>query len=372
MENKDQPFAELPEALVEEALSKSEDVGKMLYKSFQELHDNKEKVRNQLLNKRILKRDSELVSSDIPTTCGVDGSYAVERLLAIDLVACAGVAVEGIVPPSEKRFWENPRHKVFIQPQTHNPDTSVIVRGLMMEMEMELAVKAPHDIVFLDGSFSTPLIYMNQAVNSFLGNPNLEVGKKLEENFDAFISSYKEILKSKRSDKLWVSVPKYTTKRELGEEFKWPSNYDDRAVLTTILNSGEFTLPVPIDSPQQPWHLKFPDGKTATEFDSLLKNIYVIYYKPYKWIPALRLEIAPSAATNLSQIGVLLQGIRTQCVTPGMLEPYPLYLADRMVKHLSKALPSFRQAATRKMMELQQDEDVSEIFFGMHGYRTDT
>jgi hypothetical protein len=242
----------------------------------------------------------------------------------------------------------------------------------MIEMEIELAGKAPHDIVFLDGSFSTPLIYMNQAINSSLKNNNLEVGKKLEENFDAFISSYKEILKSKRSDKLWISVPKYTTNRELGGKYSWPSNYDDRAVLTTILNSGEFTRPVLIKPPPQPWHLKFPDGSTSEEFDSLLKNINVIYYKPYKWTPALRLEIVPSVATNSSQIGVLLQGIRTQCVTPGILEPYPLYLADRMVKHLGKALPSFRQAATMKMMELQQDEDVSEILFGMHGYRTDT
>lgn len=371
MENKDQPFAELPEALVEEALSKSEDVGKMLYKPFRELHDNKEKLRNQLLNEGILKRDNELISSEIPTTCSVDGSYAVERLLANDLAACAAVAVEGIVPPSEKRFWEKTRHKVFIQAQRHNPDTSVILRGLMIEMEIELASKAPHDIVFLDGSFSTPLIYMNQAINSSLENNNLEVGKKLEENFDVFVSSYREILKSRRSDKLWVSVPKYTTHRELGSRYSWPSDYDDRAVLTTILNPGEFTSPVPIDSPPQPWRLKFPDGNTSEEFDSLLKNINVIYYRPYKWTPALRLEVTSSVATNLPQIGMLLKGIETQCV-PGILEPYPLYLADRMVKHLSKALPSFRQAATMKMMELQQDEDVSEIFFGMHGYRTDT
>jgi len=372
MENKDQPFAELPEALVEEALLKSEDVGKMLYKSFQELHENKEKMRSQLLVKEMLKRDNDVISSDVPTTCGIDGSYAVERLLAVDLVACAGVAVEGIIPPSEKRFWEKPRHKVFVQPQKHNPDTGVIVRGVMMEMEMELAEKAPHDVVFLDGSFSTPLIYMNQAVNSFLENTDLEIGKKLEENFDDFIYSYKKILKSKRSDKMWVSVPKYTTKREIGIKFNWPSTYDDRAVLTAILNSGEFTFPVTIDSPQQPWHLKLSNTNTSDEFDSLLRNIYVVYYKPYNWIPALRMEIASSAATNLPQLGTLLHAIRAQCVTPGMLEPYPLYLADRMVKHLGRALPSFRQTATMKMMELRNDEDVSEIFFGMHGYRTDT
>ncbi|MEM2175225.1 MAG: nuclease, partial [Candidatus Micrarchaeia archaeon] len=86
------PFTELPEALVEEMLSKSEEVGDRLYDSFKEIQNSKEKIRKQLQEKDILKKDTELGYPEIPTTCGVDGSYAVERLLATDLVACAAVA----------------------------------------------------------------------------------------------------------------------------------------------------------------------------------------------------------------------------------------------------------------------------------------
>lgn len=85
------PFAELPEALVEEMLSKSESIGQSLYQSFKELRDNKANFRNQLQNKNLLKNESEFGYAEIPTTCGADGSYAVERLLAIDFAACAAV-----------------------------------------------------------------------------------------------------------------------------------------------------------------------------------------------------------------------------------------------------------------------------------------
>jgi len=374
------PFAELPEALVEEMLSKSELVGNSLYNSFKKIQNNKIKMREQLQREGILKQDSEVGYPSIPTTCGVDGSYAVEKLLATDFVACAAVAIEGLTPPSEKRYWEKPHHRVFIHPEKHNPDTSTVIRGLMMEMEFELAAKAPHDIVFLDGSLTTPLIYMNQAINKVIeweneGNQT-EVGKELKERFVQFLEDYKTILESSRTDKLWVSLPKYTTRRELGKMFSWSSNYDDRAVLTTILSPGEFTSPIPLEKPQQTWHLRIPSEEKELErlkdkVISAINRIYVMHYRPHNWTPVFRIEMASSIATNNSRIAVLLQGLKYQSGTPGILEPYPLYIADRMVKHLGSAIPAFRQTATRRMTELHQG-DIGEIFFSMHGYRTES
>ncbi len=372
MEKIEQPFAELPEALVEEMLSKSEEVGSSLYASFKEIEENKENWRRQLSNNGFLKRASEIGYPSIPTTCGVDGSYAVERLLSIDFLACAAVAVEGLTPPSEKRHWEKPHHIVFIGPEKHNPDSASIVRGLMMEMEIELAVRAPHDIVFLDGSLTTPLIYLNQAINKIIeSTERTALSDEIVNGFNNFLEYYRTILEAKRSDKLWAGIPKYTTKRELGERFKWSRHYDDRAILTTILLPDEFTTPIPLTPPSQPWHLKTPSGNINEEFNEILKRIYVMYYKPHKWTPALRIEIAPSIATNNARIAILLQGIKYQCGTPGIFEPYPLYIADRMVKHLGKAIPAFRQTATKKMTELHEG-DVGEIFFSMHEYRTES
>ncbi|MEW6482391.1 MAG: DNA double-strand break repair nuclease NurA [bacterium] len=369
------PFAELPEALVEEMLSHSEKVGEALFNSFKEIQKNKEEMRKQLQDKNFLRKDADLGYPGIPTTCGIDGSYVVERLLATDFAACAAVAIEGLVPPSEKRYWEKPHHKVFIQPEKHNPDTGTVIRGLMMEMELELAAKAPHDIVFLDGSLTTPLIYMNQAINKVLESDEAIIGKNLIEEFKDWLISYKIILESSRSDKLWVSMPKYTTRRELGKELNWPSHYDDRAILTTILSPGEFTPPIQLEQPQQPWHLRLPFNDKELEglkdeVLSAMDRLYVLYYRPHNWTPALRIEMASSIATNNFRIAVLLQGIKYQCGTPSIFEPYPLYIADCMVKHLGGAIPAFRQTATRRMTELHQG-DIGEIFFSMHGYRTE-
>ena len=375
MEKIEQPFAELPEALVEEMLSKSEMVGENLYSAFKEIQENKEKIRRQLQYESTLRSDAEIGYPGIPTTCGVDGSYVVERLLATDFAACAAVAIEGITPPSEKRHWEKPHHRVAINPEKHDPDTSTVVRGIMMEMELELAAKAPHDIVFLDGSLTTPLIFMNQATNKVLESDETITGKSLVEEFRDFIDSYKTIVEAARSDKLWVSVPKYTTRRELGKKLNWPPHYDDRAILTTILSPGEFTAPIPLDQPPQPWHLRLPYNdkeleRLKNEVLSGIERLYVIHYKPHNWTPALRIEIASSIATNNSRIALLLQGLKYQCGTPGILEPYPLYIADRMVKHLGSAIPAFRQTATKRMTELHQG-DIGEIFFNMYGYRTE-
>jgi hypothetical protein len=374
------PFAELPEALVEEMLSKSEQVGDKLYDSFKEIQNNKDNLRKQLQEQNILKQDTEVGYPGIPTTCGVDGSYAVERLLTTDLVACAAVACEGLTLPSERRYWVKPHHRVFIHPEKHDPDTGTVARGVMIEMEFELAANAPHDIVFLDGSFTTPLIYMNQAINKVLEweneNNSTQIGKALRERFRKFLEDYKTILKSERTDKLWVSLPKYTTRRELGKILNWSSNYDDRAILTAILLPGEFTLPVPLEKPHQPWHLKMPSDDPELErlkddVISAINKIYVIYYRPYSWTPVFRIEIASSIAFNNFRIAILLQGVRYQSGTPGIMELYPLYIADRMVKHLGSAIPAFRQTATRRMTELHQG-DVGEIFFSMHGYRTES
>jgi hypothetical protein len=54
-----------------------------------------------------------------------------------------------------------------------------------------------------------------------------------------------------------------------------------------------------------------------------------------------------------------------------MLEPYPIYLADRTVKALARAMPAFRQVTTQRISE-QYRGDIGEVFFAMHGYRSDS
>jgi hypothetical protein len=324
----------------------------------------------------LLKKDTDISFAPAhPTTCGVDGSYTIEKLLSTDMIAIAGVAVEGLTPPSEIRYWPNPHHLSQVLTTSHNEANSLISRAIMMCMELELAANAPHDVIFLDGSLATPFIFIRQALfrmREFTGELSSIFLKTLENALE----SYEDILLSKRTDKMFVGVPKYTTKKEISEKIAF-NNYEDRGLLSFVLNAGEFIEPVEMH--QETGKLEIPSEMTdrkpnlenlSQRLITELKNLFVIYYRPFTHFPTLRLEISPSIAKNNQRIAILFEALKLQCGAPGILEPYPLYLADRMVKHLRVALPAIRKTATQEM-SLKWDNELGNIYLAMHGYRTD-
>lgn len=234
-ETPEMPFAELPAALVDEVLERTPDVGQTILDSLNKIDSKRADWRAQLASSNLLRHESNLEYVPIPTACGIDGSYAVERMLATDLIAAAAVAVEGLTPPSEKRHWPDPHHQVVIEVETHNADTSTIVRALMIGMELSLAVNAPHEGVFLDGSLTTPIIYFNQALNKANETRHLKITSHLLEQISTFLAHYQTVLASARSDRCWIAVPKYTTRREIGKKLEWPESHDDRGLLSSIV-----------------------------------------------------------------------------------------------------------------------------------------
>lgn len=372
-ENHENPFDELPEALVEEMLNQCGELGENLSKSFEKLYENKSEIRKELIEQKILRKDTEIFSAPThPTTCGIDGSYAIEKLLSADMVAIAGVAVEGLTPPTEKRHWPKPRHRSKVLTVPHSDSTTVVVRAIMICMELELGAKAPHDVIFLDGSLTTPFIYFNQALNK-IDEVSNNLSTLLYVRLETALESYREILISPRTDKIFAGVPKYTTKKEITEGILKMRGYEDRGFLSFILDAGEFVGPVKIQEPQSRWHIERAPKSTRKIIDKIigaLENLNVIYYRPYAHFPALRMEISQSIASNMQRIGILLESLRLQCGVPGIMEPYPLYLADRMVKHLGTALPAIRKTTTQEMA-LKWEEALGDMYLAMHGYRTE-
>jgi len=60
-------------------------------------------------------------------------------------------------------------------------------------------------------------------------------------------------------------------------------------------------------------------------------------------------------------------------MTPGVMEPFPLYMADRMVKHIGAAMPALRQNATTALTEDGIEAfDMDNVFFSLHGYRSES
>jgi hypothetical protein len=253
----------------------------------------------------------------------------------------------------------------------------------MVNMELHLAASAPHDVVLVDGSLTTPFIYSNQAANQ-MDNVSSDLKaiylegkqKKSDEELpfpgvgNAF-EGYAKILESSRSDKVFAGVPKYTTKNEICEKLGY-SDYEDRSLLNLILRKDEFIGPFELGQPEQPWHIKKMEEITHTRgaVIELLKDLRVIYYKPSEFLPIMRLETSATVAQNKSRLAILLEAIRIQTVSPSVMEPYPLYLADRMVKHLSTALPAIRRASTQEMA-LKWEKDLSDVYLAMHGYRSE-
>jgi hypothetical protein len=76
----DGSFLELPEALLEELLSRCGDVSNDLFTSFKKIYDDRSRIRRVFMDRDILHKDSEISSLPAnPTTCGIDGAFAVER-----------------------------------------------------------------------------------------------------------------------------------------------------------------------------------------------------------------------------------------------------------------------------------------------------
>ncbi len=378
-------FAELPSVLVDDMLERTTDVAEKLVASFQDVKDKRSERRDHLIESEMVITDSQLGHPPLPTTCAADGSYAIERLLAMDMVAAVAVAVEGLTPPSERRHWDRPHHKTFVATEPHDPDTNTTLRAVMLGEELRLLSKAPHDLLMLDGSMTLPLIYFNQALNKAPSLHRLECAKEFIANVQEYLQAYLSILRSKRSDKQFVALPKYSSRREIGAALGWPTEYDDRGMLTFLLNAGELTEPRELEHPrtsdgQLTWHLdtkrlydkiRESTEELADQVIDALGSLHVIYYKPQVWLPALRIEMSQSIATNRHRLATVIQGIKNQTATPSMLEPYPIYLADRTAKALHHGMKGFRQIASQRVAK-EYDGDIGDVFFALHAYRTDT
>ncbi len=365
-------FLEIPASLVEQMLQKTNEIGEILQSSMADINRKREKFRLQLEQIGLLDNDINFGNTKPLVSGGVDGAYAVDRLLGTDLLFAAAVGVEGINElENGKRIA--PNHDVFVYPEKHNPENMISARAIMVEMEIKLAANAPYDIVYLDGSLTTALIHMYKAIN-FIENLNSKSSDKIKDDFKDFLISYKKILDLKDTYKYYLGIPKYTSRNDIGKNLHWPENYDDRAILTLILDPGEFTRPKLFTS-EEGWHVRLPYENEELrvlmqQVISGIKNLSVIYYKPHPWCPALRIEMPSATAGDETKLKSILINIKNQCQTPSIMEPFPLYMADRIAKHMAPAIPAYKQIIMNQMTQLN-DHNEKDIFFLMHSYRTE-
>jgi hypothetical protein len=370
-------FADLPDALVRDLLAKAIPVANAVSQNVELLRQQKGSLRQDARASNLILRKADLDVVREPSVVGIDGSYQIHHLTALDLSAAAAVAVEGTAKEA-RRFWPQPYHQMWVESVKHSINAVGPLRGLMVSMELALADLAPHDLVLLDGSFASLVIYLNQALTSLPECPAILSTEFLSRWSSGLMASLLALLKSDRT----VAVPKFTARNELIAELQSPPlvEIDGKTLATLILEPGEYTTSLPILQPGETYHL----AETVTisghkivlrsqaeerELNARMKDLRVVYFRPYGWIPALRLEVPMSIANSSSRLAMVLEGITRQFFSPAVIEPYPLFLADRMVKSLGSGVAVIEQAVAQQVAGNSTDLETTMLF--LQNYRTE-
>jgi hypothetical protein len=138
-------------------LAKAVPVADGAQKNLSRLREAKSVLRNEAERRELIRLKAELDVPREPSVAGIDGSYQVHRLTSVDLS----------LPLPLLFHWEKPHHRMWAECLEYSKDITNTLRGLMTSMELELASRAPHDLVLLDGSFIILLIYLNQGLTAF-------------------------------------------------------------------------------------------------------------------------------------------------------------------------------------------------------------
>lgn len=367
-------FSDLPDALVRDLLACAVPVAEDVRNRIETLKASRETYRRAAQDQGLIKRKADLDVPREPSVAGIDGSYQIHRLTSLDLCAAAAVAIEG-TSKEAKRHWPEPYHRMWAGGVPHNDNTTGVLRGLMVGMELELAKEAPHDLVLLDGAFASLIIYLNQGLTNVDEVPQMlgdELGRRWREQ-----GIFQRLSTLIRSDRV-VAVPKFTSRNELVGAGRLPSadGIDGRTLATLLLEPGEYTAPLsvyggsPGDEPEK-YHLptEFCPEDDQRAMNEALQAIRAIYYRPFGWVPALRLEVPGAVANSLTRLSIALEGIARQFFSPAVVEPYPLFLADRMVKSLGSGVSVIEQTVAQHVAD--RGVDVELTMLCLQNYRTE-
>jgi hypothetical protein len=370
-------FADLPDALVRDLLAKAVPVAEGVARNLKSLRDAQAAMRQQARQNGLVKRKADLDVSREPSVAGVDGSYQIHRLTALDLCAAAAVAVEGTTKEA-RRHWPEPYHHMWVECLPHEVDTVGVLRGMMVSMELDLAFQAPHDLVLLDGAFASLIIYLNQALTNLTETAPMLRDEFLRRWDAGLLGRVRGLLRSDRT----VAMPKFTSRNEFVAQgmIQAPVEVDGKTLATLVLEPGEYTAPLPIHAAGEEYHLHMEVDLAGTrkvlcaaddinDLNAALQCLQVIYFRPYGWLPALRMELPGSIASSSTRLSMALEGVQRQLLTPAVFEPYPLFLADRMVKSLGAGVAVIEQVVAQHVAG--ESPDVETTLLCLQNYRTE-
>lgn len=354
-------FEDLPDALVADLLTAADSLGEQVWRQIGALVAMRPELRRKARDSGLILARADLDVVREPSVAAVDGSYQIHRLTSLDLCAAAAVAVEGSIR-EERRKWDHPHHRLWLDAAAHSAETTNALRGVMVGMELDLARSAPHDLVMLDGAFSPLVIYLNQSRGARTGaSPALR--SHLDDRWEVTTQS---LLWALGGEKV-VAVPKYATRNELARALdEDPERTDGKTLATALLEAGEYTRPLPVYDSDPKYHLAGLEETASSELDRGMRDIQVVYFRPYNWLPAIRVEIPGAQVRRAARLALVLEGVARQLITPAVFEPYPLFLADRMVKSLGVGVQVLEQAISQRVLTDAGDAEETLLFLRQH------
>lgn len=367
-------FSDLPDALVRDLLTCAVPLAVDVRNRIEKLRAAREQLRECARGLGLIKRKADLDVPREPSVVGIDGSYQIHRLTSLDLCAAAAVAIEG-TSKEAKRHWPEPYHRMWAGGLQHHDSTTGALRSLMVGEELELAEEAPHDLVLLDGAFASLVIYINQGLTVIDDVPHA-LGAELARRW-AEQRIFERLVGLMRSERA-LAVPKFTSRNEFAtlSGFQAAEGVDGKTLATLILEPGEYTQPSRIydEAPGgelDRYHLPktFCPGEDDTPVREAMRASRVIYYRPFGWVPALRLELPGPIASSPTRLSIALEGIMRQYFSPAVVEPYPLFIADRMVKSLGAGVAAIEQTVAQHVADAGADTELTILF--LQNYRTE-
>lgn len=355
-------FGNLPDVMVRALLERSSDVSCTLRKRVDELAEQQCVLRKRADDEGIIKKLPEHVpEAEGKSVVAVDGSYAIERMAGTDVYAAAAVRVAGYGKEVEPK---PPEHAVEMHHAPGLADGRRMTSAMMGVLECELASQAVkrNGLVLFDGTVFSVLLNSGLALRGIGGRKD-DLSKAFHRRWLEVKPKISKLLKSKRI----AAIPKRSTADNEFVRYTriFANRESNRTGLDTanlILESGEYTTPLPLPAERRNLRHTALDTADVDRWNLLLDEMKVVYYRPSEWSPAYRIELAPRVANKQARLERQLALIREQCVNPAMREPYPLYLADRFVRSLSKGMAAVVEAVRGQVTAQSENVELTSRF----------
>jgi len=337
----EQGYARLPEDLLHGLLGETEAIADNVSAMLESSIEHRDQLRGGLKALGLLRSFNK---TDPLPMAAVDGGYAIERTLAVDLLLSVAVGVEGLGVATQ---WDSNQYRWWAQALPHQIESERLARGVMVAQELAILADAPHALRVLDGSHLTLIIQLNAALTT--QSPEI---RALARDEWADLGTL-DALREASTCAALIAMPKYDSSAEIAGRLSAETSLeiagDDKYLLGMLLDAGELVEPQRV--PAEPWSQLHFDARAGDEdlakdlADAIeplrQRQLWYTYFKPDDASPAYRIELKKGAMHDLDRI---CSTLADQITGPFVREPYPQYLADVMAKSVGLGLSALQSA----------------------------